>query len=66
MEVPSNCKDCMPPWPNPSPQVADELKLACYPQEKCPHFWEWMNRLYVLKAQLMTFNARSRSVYLLS
>jgi hypothetical protein len=41
-----------PIWPDPKKEAADELERNCYPEEKCPAFWEWMNRLYILKDQL--------------
>ena len=41
-----------PVFPEPKREVADELKANCYPDDKCPATWEWLDRLYKLKDQL--------------
>jgi hypothetical protein len=32
--------------------MATELEENCLPYEKCPHFWEWFDRIYRLKDKL--------------
>ena len=51
-KVISNPKFPMPDWP-----VAEELSANCYPREKCPATWMWIDKLYILKDQLEKKNA---------
>jgi hypothetical protein len=41
----------LPPFPHPSPLVADDLVEAC-PNHKCVALYEWIGKLKILQAQL--------------
>lgn len=51
-ETQSNLKFIAPPFPEPHPNMADELERVCMPDKKCPLLWEWIDRLYKLKDEL--------------
>jgi hypothetical protein len=46
----------VPSFPEPDYKVDDELEANCYPESKCPHLWNWIERLYILKDQLKRAN----------
>nr|DAL30975.1 MAG TPA_asm: hypothetical protein [Caudoviricetes sp.] len=39
-----------PPFPAPAPELIEELKRC--PLKDMPAFQDWLNRLYILQAQL--------------
>lgn len=41
-----------PPWPEPGAEVADEIEVRMFPADVYPGFWDWMNRLDILREQL--------------
>jgi len=43
--------DNCPPWPPATKAASTELRNACG-KSPCPHVFEWLNRLYVLRDQL--------------
>ena len=41
-----------PPWPPTGAVVADEIESRMMPAENYPAFWDWVDRLDILREQL--------------
>ena len=44
----------LPPFPHPSPLVADELQEVC-PHDKCVAMYDWIGKLKILDEQLALY-----------